>query len=175
MGRKFFSPILKARSQPTFPYGPRQPYLLECSYAHTKAMEKKVVDPTDRCVNGRCWVGPILIAETRGGAVADLQQWIKITLSRHHNKETTLGLMSCLDFTHLYEEHAIMAFAIGREPHASALREVYVRMKVDHGGVLRSNCSTYHFSIAGEGEQKRCDALISHYDWLDRVASRYAP
>lgn len=102
----------------------------------------------------------------------DLRQWLQITLSHHHNKETTLGLMACLEFTHLHEEHAIMAFASGREPIASAIREAYCRVKLDYGGVLRSNCSTYVFSIAGEGEQEKCDALIAHYDWLARVADR---
>ncbi len=102
----------------------------------------------------------------------DLRQWLLITLSHHHNKETTMGLMACLEFTHLHEEHAIVAFATGREPHASAIREAYCRVLVDHGGVLRSNCSTYYFSIVGEGEQQRCDDLIRHYDWLARVANR---
>ncbi|MCB9171234.1 MAG: hypothetical protein H6594_12880 [Flavobacteriales bacterium] len=135
-------------------------------------MEQEEVDPTERCPNGRCWVGPILIIETKGGAIPDLRQWLKITLSHHHNKETTLGLMACLEFTHLYEEHAIMAFASGREPIGSAIREAYIRVKLDCGGVLRSNCSTYVFSIVGEGEQEKCDALVAHYDWLARVGSR---
>lgn len=147
-------------------------YLGERSHTRTEAMETNELANDERCPNGRCWVGPILIIETKGGAVPDLRQWLRITLSHHYNKESTLGLMACLEFTHLYEEHAIMAFASGREPMGSAIREAYVRVKLDHGGVLRSNCSTYFFSIAGEGEQERCDALISHYDWLARVAER---
>ncbi len=135
-------------------------------------MGREEVDPTDRCVNGRCWSGPILVAETRGGAVLDLRQWILIMLSKHYSKTTTLGMMDCLLLNHIHEEHAIVAFAQGSEPIASVLREVYVRVKLDHDGVLHSNCSTYHFSIAGEGEQERCDALISHYDWIERLASR---
>lgn len=102
----------------------------------------------------------------------DLRQWIKITLSHHYDKATTLGLMACLEFTHLHEEHAIMAFAIGREPHASAIREVYARVRLDHGGILKSNCSTYTFSIIGEWEQERCDGLVAHYDWIARVGQR---
>lgn len=102
----------------------------------------------------------------------DLRQWIQITLSHYHSKEATLQMMACLEFTHLHEEHAIMAFAGGREPHATAIREAYCRVKLEHGGVLRSNCSTYYFSIAGEGEQERCDALIGHYDWLALLAER---
>ena len=78
--------------------------------------------------------------------------------------------MACLEFTHVYDEHAIMAFGTGREPHSSAIREVFVRVKLDCGGVLKSKSSTSHFAIAGEGEQERCDALISHYDWIGRVA-----
>ncbi len=135
-------------------------------------MKQNEVDPTDRCFNGRCWSGPVLVVETKGGAIPDLRQWIKITLSRHYNKATTLGLMSCLTFTHVYEEHAIMAFAIGREPAGSVIREVYARVKFDHDGVLKSNCSTYHFAIAGEGEQERCDALIAHYGWIETMAHR---
>lgn len=128
------------------------------------------VDATDRCVNGRCWVGPVLVVETKGGSVPDLRQWIKITLSHHYNRATTLGLMSCLSFSHVYEEHTIMAFAIGREPMASVIREVYARVKLDHEGVLRSNCSTYHFTIIGEGEQEQCEALIAHYGWVEGIA-----
>lgn len=135
-------------------------------------MEQNEVDSTDRCVNGRCWVGPILVAETKGGSIPDLRQWVKIMLSRHHNKAVTLGLMSCLSFTHVYDEHAIMAFAIGREPAASAIREVFARVKLDHDGLLKSNCSKYQFAIVGEGEQERCDALISHYRWIDGMANR---
>lgn len=135
-------------------------------------MEQVEVDATNRCVNGRCWVGPVLVVETKGGSVPDLRQWIKITLSHHYNKATTLGLMSCLRFSHVYEEHAIMAFAIGREPMASVIREVYARVKLDHGGVLKSNTSTYHFAILGEGEQERCDALIAHYGWIEGMANR---
>lgn len=137
-------------------------------------MQQKRIDPTEHCPAGRCWSGPILIIETKGGAVLDLQQWIKITLSHHYNKPTTLGIMACLEFSHIYEEHAIMCFGVGREPLSSAIREVYARVRLDHGGILRSNCSTYAFSIAGEGEQERCDALVSHYDWLARVAERGA-
>ena len=135
-------------------------------------MEQNEVDPTDRCLNGRCWSGPVLVVETKGGAIPDLRQWIKITLSHHYNKATTLALMSCLDFAHVHEEHAIMAFAIGREPAASVIREIYARMKLDHDGVLKSNCSTYHFAILGEGEQDRCDALIAHYGWIEAMAQR---
>lgn len=66
-----------------------------------------------------------------------------------------------------------MAFATGREPMATALREIYARVKLDYGGILKSNCSSYAVSIVGEGEQQRCDALVEHYDWLARVAERY--
>ena len=135
-------------------------------------MEHHEFDPTERCPNNRCWTGPVLVAETRGGAVADLKQWIRITLSHHYDKETTLGMMSCLEFSHVHEEHAILAFAIGREPHASVLREVFVRVKLDHGGLLKSNCSSYAFSIIGEGERERCDALMAHYYWIDHMADR---
>lgn len=138
-------------------------------------METNELDNNDRCVNGRCWVGPVLVVETKGGAIPDLRQWIKITLSHHYDKPTTLGLMSCLSFSHVYEEHAIMAFAIGREPAASVIREVYARVRLDHDGVLRSNCSTYHFAIVGEGEQERCDALIAHYGWIEGTAQRINP
>ena len=136
------------------------------------SMEQNEVDATDRCANGRCWIGPVLAAETKGGAIPDLRQSIKITLSHHYNKATTLGLMSCLSFSHVYEEHTIMAFAIGREPVASVIREVYARVKLDHHGVLKSNCSTYHFAIIGEGEQERCDALVEHYAWIAGLAKR---
>ena len=135
-------------------------------------MEQKEYDLTDRCINGRCWNGPVLIAETKGGAVLDLRQWILSTLSKHYNKSTTLGMMDCLVLNHIHEEHAIVAFAQGSEPTASVLREVYARVKLDHDGLLKSNCSTYRFAIAGEGEQDRCDALIAHYDWIERVAAR---
>lgn len=147
-------------------------YLPQCSSARLMTMKENGADPSERCIGGRCWVGPILIIETKGGSVPDCRQWIKIMLSHHHDKEMTLGLMACLELSHVHEEHAIMAYATGREPMASVLREIYARVRLDHGGVLRSNCSTYIFSIAGEGEVERCEALISHYDWIARSVAR---
>ncbi len=54
----------------------------------------------------------------------------------------------------------------------TVLREICVRATLDHNGVLRSNCATYHFAIVGQDEQERCDALADHYDWLARVSAR---
>lgn len=152
---------------------PRRSYLLETLKCVTSTMNELPADTThERCLNDRCWVGPVLVVETKGGAVGDLCQWIRIMLSHHYSKADTLGLMDCLEFNHIHEEHAIMAFASGREPMGSTIREVYSRVMVDHDGVLRSNCAAYRFSIIGEGEQERCDALIAHYDWIGRVAQR---
>lgn len=102
----------------------------------------------------------------------DLRTWVRIMLSRHYDKRTTLGMMDCLTFTHIREEHVIVAFAQGREPHASVIREVYARVVVEHNGILKSNCSEYHFAVVGDREQEHCDALVAHYGWLGLVAKR---
>lgn len=115
----------------------------------------------------------MLMISTKGGAVADLRTWVRIMLSHHYDKITTLGMMDCITLDHIREEHVIVAFAAGREPHGSVLREVFVRAMLDHAGVIRSNCSEYHVAIVGEGEKERCDALADQYDWVARTAERH--
>lgn len=135
-------------------------------------MANGVDDATDRCIKGRCWTGPILVVGTKGGGIIDLHMWVRVMLSKHYPKEATLNMIQCVEWSHVHEEHAIFSFATGREPLSSILREIYVRAMLDHNGVLRSNCATYHFAIVGQDEQERCDALADHYDWLARVSAR---
>lgn len=136
---------------------------------HHDALERD-----DRCVNGQCWSGPMLVIQTKGGAVADVKAWIRVMLSRHHNKPTTLGMMDRLTMVHIYEEHAILCVSVAREPDAAILREVYARVMLDHEGVLKSNCATYHFGVVGDGELEKCNALIAHYGWLAGLGERHA-
>lgn len=115
----------------------------------------------------------MLVIGTRGGAIPDLRTWIMIMLSRHYNKAVTLGMMSHLVLTHVHEEHTILAFAVAREPAGSVLREIYVRVMLDHDGELKSNTSTYRFAINGDGEQERCTDLMLHYGWVEGLANRH--
>lgn len=114
----------------------------------------------------------MLVIGTKGGAIGDVRTWIKVMLSKHYSKTVTLGMMAHLVLTHVYEEHTILAFSVAREPAGAILREIYVRVMMNHNGLLKSNCSEYHFAINGEGEQERCEALMSHYDWIEGLAKR---
>lgn len=137
-------------------------------------MEHAEIDPTDRCVNGRCWVGPMLVIGTQQGAIGELRTAIKVMLSKFHNKPTTLAMMACLTTVHVSEERTILAFAIGREPHATVLRHIYMLVRIHYGGVLRAHCADYHFGIEGADERDFCDQLIAHEQWLQRITSASA-
>lgn len=116
----------------------------------------------------------MLVIGTKGGSTTDVRMWIKIMLSRHYSKAVTLGMMSHLVLTHIYEEHTILAFSVAREPAGAILREIYVRVMLDHDGELTSNTSTYRFAINGEGEQERCADLMAHYGWIEGLANRHS-
>lgn len=137
------------------------------------SMEHEEREVGDKCVDGKCWSGPMLVIGTRGGTIPDLSMWIKIMLSKQYSKAVTLGMMSHLVLTHIFEEHTILAFSVAREPAGSVLREIYVRVMLDHDGELKSNTSTYRFAINGEeGEQERCSDLMLHYGWIESMANR---
>lgn len=136
-------------------------------------MEHEEREVGDKCVDGKCWFGPMLVIGTRGGTIPDLSMWIKIMLSKHHNKTVTLAMMSHLVLSHIDEEHTILAFSVAREPAGAILREIFVRVMLDHDGELRSNTSTYRFAINGEGEQERCSDLMAHYGWIEGLANRH--
>ncbi len=108
----------------------------------------------------------MLLIGTKGGAAIDVKAWIQVMLSHHHNKSRTLHMMAQLSLTDIREEHTVL----GSSSDASILREIYVRVMLDHDGVLRSNCSTYHFQIVGEGERERCHGIIEHYGWIKGLA-----
>jgi len=112
----------------------------------------------------------MLVISTMGGAVIDARTWLTVMLSHHYDKPTTLAMMARLSMVHIHEAHTILAFPVGREPDASVLREVYARVMLDHKGVLKSNCASYRFSILGEGELERSNALIAHYGWIEGLA-----
>lgn len=133
-------------------------------------MEREPNDPSDRCVHERCWTGPMLIVGTEKGAIGDLRTSLKVMLSKFHDKATTLAMMSCLTFTHVHEERTILAFAIGREPHATVLRHIYALVKLHHDGKLRTYCATYRFGMEGDGEREFCDHLVAHLGWLTGLA-----
>lgn len=109
----------------------------------------------------------MLVIGTKGGAVIDLRMWIRVMLSRHFNKPKTLSMMARLSLAHLHDQHCIVALSSD----AAILREIYVRVTLDHKGVLKSNCASYQFGILGEGELARCKALVHHYRWIDGLAS----
>lgn len=115
-------------------------------------------------------MGPILVISTMGGAPIDLKAWIQVMMSRHHDKPKTLGMMALLSMEHIREEHTIVALS----PDPSILRMIYARVMIDHGGVLESNCSTYHFGIVGEGELERCNALIKQYGSVKGLDDQHA-
>lgn len=135
-------------------------------------METNELAKDDRCVNGRCWVGPMLIIGTEKGAIGELRTSIKVMLSKFYNKPTTLAMMGCLTTVHVDEERTILAFAVGREPHATVLRQIYVLVHMHYGGTLRAHCADYRFGIEGADEREFCQGLIAHQRWLKQMATR---
>lgn len=138
-------------------------------------MEEEKYDSTDRCINGRCWSGPMLVIGTEKGAIGDARTAIKVMLSRHYNKPTTLAMMSCLTLTHVHEERTILGFAVGREPHATVLRQIYALVKLLHDSELKTHCATYRFGIEGADEREFCDRLIAHQQWCGQLATLPQP
>ena len=114
----------------------------------------------------RGWTGPMLLISTKGGAPIDVKAWVQVMLSRHYNKPKTLGMMARLSMVHFHNEHTIVALS----PDDSILRKIYARVMIDHQGVLKSNCSTYHFQIVGEGERERCNTTMDHYRWIEGLS-----
>lgn len=135
-------------------------------------MENEVDDASNRCVNERCWVGPMLVIGTQKGAIGDLRTAIKVMLSKFHNKPATLAMMACLTTVHVWEERTILAFAIGREPHATVLRHIYMLVRMHYDGVLRTHCAEYRFGLEGADEREFCDGLVAHHEWIANLSTR---
>lgn len=114
----------------------------------------------------------MLVITTKGGTVPDLRTWIMVMLSKHYSKTVTLGMMSHLVLSQVDDAHTILGFSAAREPAGSVLREIYVRVMLDHGGELKSNTSSYRFTISGVGEEERCADLMAHYEWIEGLANR---
>lgn len=117
----------------------------------------------------------MLVIGTEQGAIGELRTSIKVMLSKFYSKPTTLAMMECLTTVHVSEERTILAFAVGREPHATVLRRIYVLVHLHYGGVLRGHCADYRFGIEGDGEREFCQRLIAHERWLEQMATRPLP
>jgi hypothetical protein len=114
----------------------------------------------------------MLIIGTQKGAIGDLRTAIKVMLSKFHNKPATLAMMACLTTVHVWEERTILAFAIGREPHATVLRHIYMLVRMHYDGVLRTHCAEYRFGIEGADEREFCDGLAAHHEWIANLSAR---
>ncbi len=139
---------------------------LTCARAY---MEQDGNDSGERCVNERCWSGPMLVIGTEKGSIGDARTAIMVLLSKFYDEATTRAMMSCFDLVSYDEEKALLGFAIGRDPRATVLREIFARVKVYLDGELVTHSAQYRVAIEGEGERERCDALVSHYRWLEGI------
>ncbi len=133
-------------------------------------MEQEQKVDMDKCMNGRCWSGPMLLVETEKGAIGDLCVAVKVFLGKVHGKEAAQRMVRTLTLGQVHEEDTIIGFAMGREPHGSILREICALIEVHRDGILVTHSATYRFSIKEEHDEGAYSTIIAHYRWLKGFA-----
>lgn len=125
----------------------------------------------DRCFNGKCWVGPIMLIATEKGAISDLAMALRLFLSNFHGKETAAAMVYQLTLGHVHAERTIIAYSVGREPDATILREICALIAVYAKGQLNTYCAKYEFRLQEEGDVTVYRSLEAHYQWLAGLRS----
>lgn len=138
-------------------------------------MMKPSPPPNDeeRCLNGRCWTGPMMLVETDSGSIQDLRLAIKVFLMKLYRKEMADVMVRTLTLAQIPSQNTIIGFAMGREPHGAILREICALIRIHAGDTLRTKLSTYNFKLH-EQEGDAYSILISHYRWMKAVDNRSA-
>lgn len=131
----------------------------------------KPTDGDDRCLNGRCWTGPMMLVETEKGSIPDLRNAVRLFLSKLYRKEMADLMARTLTLAHIPEQHTIIAFAMGRDPHATILREICAFISVHACGSLKTSAATYTFKLH-EQDEDIYSVILAHYRWMKAVESR---
>lgn len=135
-------------------------------------MERNDEDRSERCMNEQCLQGPILVARTEIGFVGDLRTAVKVCLRKIYDAAVVDAMMARVIMAYLHDQQMIIAVGRSGAVDGSMLREIYARVMVHGGGELRTDRANYRVGITPESEHQQCDALVTHYRWVDALGLR---
>ncbi len=113
----------------------------------------------------------MMLVETEKGSIGDLRTAIKLFLSKVYRKEMADLMVRTLTLAHVPEQNTIIAFAMGRDPHATILREICALISVHACDSLKTSTATYRFKLHEQNEDTY-STILSHYRWMKAVESR---
>lgn len=116
----------------------------------------------------------MMLVESEKGTIPDLRNAVRLFLSKIYRKEMADLMARTLTLAHIPEQNTIIAFAMGRDPHATILREICALVSVHGNGSLRTSSANYLFKLH-EQEDSAYSTILAHYRWMKTVDSRSTP
>lgn len=113
----------------------------------------------------------MLLVETEKGSIPDLRNAVRLFLSKIYRKEMANLMARSLTLAQIPDQNTIIAFAMGRDPHATILREICALISVHARDSLKTSTATYRFGLH-EQDSAAYSTILSHYQWMKAVDSR---